>query len=144
MIVTWRSATSAMAAVSLLIGLVVFSVASVRSSALFRDYPQWQLAGDVEGRYVQALTACVAAAPDATNVSLQRVPGDFDDGQAETGMLGVTLIAQYTAEAALQLSFPTRPLHVRVGSVETLRSGADALRFSCTQLPNGVELDTLY
>jgi hypothetical protein len=139
-----RNAASTVASVVLLIGLVVFSVASIRSSALFRDYPQWQLAGDVEGRYVEALTACVAAAPDATYVSLQRVPGDFDDGQPETGMLGVTLIAQYTAESALRLAFPARPLHVHVGSVDTLRSGADALRFSCARLPNGVELDTQY
>jgi hypothetical protein len=140
----WRATIQAVGSTVLLVGLLVFYVSSVSASALFHEYAQWQLAGDVEDRYMQTLSACVTAWPDVSYVDLERVPATFDDARPETGMLGVTLIEQYTAEAALRLAFPNRQLNVRVGSVATLHGGPGALRFSCVGHANGVEFDAIY
>jgi hypothetical protein len=110
---------------------------------LFRTYSQWQVAGDVEQRYMQALTSCVAGAPDASKVNLLRVPGSFDDGRSETNMLGVTLVEEYTAQSALRLAFPDRKLTVHVQSVDTLRDHL-ALRFTCAHKPDGVEFSASF
>jgi hypothetical protein len=128
---------------ALLIGLLSFAVSAIGASALFRSYSQWRVAGDVEQRYMQALTTCVGAAPDATVVNLQKVPANFDDGRPDTVMLGVTLIEEYTARSALRLAYPDRPLTVRAASVDTLREGA-AMQFTCSPRPGGIEFAASY
>ncbi|HEX8966461.1 MAG TPA: hypothetical protein VF937_01185 [Chloroflexota bacterium] len=140
----WLRVLGDVSLAGLLIGLLTYALGSLWASALFRDYPQWQVAGDVESRYMQALEACVAAYPEVSYVSLQRVPEAFDDGRPETDMLGVTLIQQYTAEAALRQAFPDRALEIHVGSVDTLHAGPDALKFSCVRQAHGVELNAQY
>jgi len=128
----------------LLVGLLVYAASSLWASALFRPYPQWQVASDVEARYMQALTACVATTPEVSYVSLQQVPGSFEDGSADTVMLGVTLVEQYTAESALRLAFPLRTLNVHADSFATLHEPAPNVQFSCTRLPQGVEFAAAY
>jgi hypothetical protein len=139
----WHAPLANVSSVILLVGLLVFAAASLRASALFQAYPQWHLAGDVEQRYMEALAGCVAAAPDATQVSLQRVPGSFDDGRSDTVMLGVTLIEQYTAESALRMAFPDRQVAVHVDSTNTLGPGAE-LEFSCAHQGDHINFRALY
>jgi hypothetical protein len=129
----------------LLIGLGLYGVTALSASSLVRDYYQWQVAGDVTQRYMQALDACLAAAPQATHVDLQMLPSSFDDGQVDTNLMGVTLLEDYTVESALRLSLPQRPITVHASSYGTLRAGADTLKFTCEPLPpDGIRLTTSY
>ncbi len=76
---------------------------------------------------------------------LNALPSSFEDGRVETNLMGVTLLEDWTVDAALRLMFPDRGLTVHVSSWETLRAGADTLRFRCAMLPpDGVELTTSY
>jgi hypothetical protein len=78
-------------------------------------------------------------------VILRAAPLALEDGRFETGLMGVTLMESYTAESALRLAFPERAFSVEIKSWETLRAGADSLRFACVPLPpDGVELTTSY
>jgi hypothetical protein len=140
----WREAVARASAGVLLLALTLFGVSSVAASALFRDYRQWQVAGQVTLLYTDALGACVASAPDVSYVSLARVPAELDDGRFDTSLLGVSLIQQYTAESALRLRFPERKLDVHVSSWDTLRGSAESIAFSCARLPKGVELSAHY
>jgi hypothetical protein len=140
----WRTPLSALSSALSLLGLLTFAGSSFWVSPLLHSYPQWHLAGDVEQRYVQALTTCVAAAPDAADINLQRVPASFEDTRSDTGMLGVTLIEQYTVESALRLAFPARVLTVHVASSDTLRRPGADLQFACTRLENGLEFAARY
>ena len=86
---------------------------------------------------------CVAQAPAASQVRLTALPSTYEDGRVETNLMGVTLIEDYTVESALRLLFPNRDLMVHVSSWETLRAGAETLRFSCAMIaPDAVELTT--
>jgi hypothetical protein len=76
------------------------------TSALLRNYDQWQVAGDVDGRFMQALDACVAEAPRASRVIVRGLPEDLDDGREDTRLLSVTLFEDYTVHSALRLAFP--------------------------------------
>lgn len=128
-----------------LAAFTIFFAFSIADSALLHPYPQWQLAGEVQNRYFQALESCVTMVPDLWDeelVSLQDMPEAYQDGLLETDMLGVTLLEQYTAEAALRQTFPDRQMHVHVASIDTLHS--NALQFECAPLPHGVELSAIY
>lgn len=132
-------------AIVLLGALGVYSATALYASALVRDYDQWQIAGDVTQRFTEALGACVAQAPAATQVRLSALPSSFEDGRVETNLMGVTLIEDWTVDSALRLMFPERDLSVQVTSWNTLRAGADTLRFTCaTPAPEAIELTTTY
>ena len=123
----------------------LYSVTALYASALVRTYDQWQIAGDVSQRFTQALGACVVQAPAATQVRLNALPSSFEDGRFETNLMGVTLLEDWTVDAALRLLYPDRQLAVHVSSWGTLRTGADTLRFTCTSpAPDVVELTTSY
>jgi hypothetical protein len=124
--------------------LVMFSVSSLAASAVFRNYDQWRIAGEVSRQYTDELSACLSSAPQATQLRLYRVPADYDDGRFENGLLGVTLLQDYTLQSAAQLLVPDRPLSVSVASFETLRQGPDSLRFTCSMRSDRLELTTLY
>lgn len=133
------------AATVLLIALGLYASTALYASALVRNYDQWQTAGDVTQRFTQALRACVAQAPAISQVRLNALPSTLEDGRYETNLMGVTLLEDYTVDAALRLMFPDRDLTVQVSSWETLRAGADTLRFSCVLFPpDRVELTTGY
>ena len=133
------------APIVLLVALGLYSATALSASALVREYDQWQTAGDVTQRFTQALAACVAQSPSASQVRLNALPSSFEDGRVETNLMGVTLLEDWTVDAALRLMFPDRGLTVHVSSWETLRAGADTLRFTCAMLPpDGVELTTSY
>jgi hypothetical protein len=129
----------------LLVALGVYALTALYASALVHGYDQWQTAGDVTQRFTQALQTCVAQAPAASQVRLNALPSTLEDGRVETNLMGVTLIEDYTVDSALRLLFPNRVLNVHVSSWETLRGGADTLRFSCVMLPpDAVALTTSY
>jgi hypothetical protein len=128
----------------LLVGLSIFTASALWASVLFRPYPQWQVAGDATERYSQALHTCVAEAPLATRVRIVSLASSYDDGQFETSLLGVTLLEDWTLDSMLRLAFPGRKLEVGVTSWDTLRGGADTLRFNCSQSGDSVELTTSY
>jgi hypothetical protein len=128
----------------LLLGLGVYVASALTASPAVRDYPQWRIAGDVTQRVSQALATCVAASAQATNVNLRALPSTFDDGQVETNLLGVTLLEDWTLEAALRLQFPSRRLQVRAASYETLRRPADSLRFDCASSGGALDFTTMY
>jgi hypothetical protein len=136
---------SRVAAVLLLSGLSVYALASLSASPLVRRYDQWQTAGAVTDRFTQALAQCVASAPQTTHVRLKDVPLSFEDGRVESNLLGVTLIESYTVDSALHIAFPGRDIAAEILSFETLRAGAETLRFTCVpRPPDGVELITDY
>jgi hypothetical protein len=133
------------AGVTLLTGLGLYAATAFYASPLVHAYDQWQIAGDVNQRFTQALQTCVTQAPTASHVRLNALPSTFEDGRFETNLMGVTLIEDYTVASALRLMFPDRNLTVHVSSWETLRAGADTLRFSCVMIPpDAVELTTTY
>lgn len=130
---------------TLFAGLAVYAVSAFSASALVRSYPQWQVAGDVIQRFDAALVDCARSAPQATHVSLRRVPLAYEDGRFETQLMGVTLMEDYTAESALHLAFPERPFVVEIKDWETLRAGPDTLSFGCSmQGTDSIELTTSY
>jgi hypothetical protein len=129
---------------ALAVTISAFCVASLAASPLVREYDQWAIAGEVTRIYTSELAACVASNPRATQVQLVQVPGDFDDGRFENGMLGVTLLEHYTVESALGLAFPDRQFGVTIASWETLRGPAKTLRFNCTAVDERVQLTTIY
>jgi hypothetical protein len=141
---SWRDRGARVSSGVALLAVACFGISALSASALFRDYRQWQVAGEVSLRYVDALSACVADAPDVNYVSLAGVPAALDDGRFDTSLLGVSLIEQYTAESALRLRYPERQLEVHVASFGTLRGGAESMTFACTRLPKGVELTAIY
>jgi hypothetical protein len=140
----WRGALTRGASLSLVAGLGVFAASSLWSSALFREYDQWHVAGETLARYSQALNACINSAPEATRVNLIGLPSSFDDGRAETSLLGVTLLQDWTIESALKLAFPERRFTIHVSSSGTLRASPETLQFDCALVPAGVELTTIY
>lgn len=132
------------ASVVLLTGLSVAAFSWFWTSALVRDYYQWQLAGTINAQFLQSLETCVRGAPLATHVRLHALPEDLDDGTEDTRLMSVTLLQDYTVQSALRLAFPDRPLTVAAVSSQTLRSAEDTLRFSCTDAGDGVEFTTMY
>ena len=72
------------------------------------------------------------------------LPGSLDDGRAETSMLGVTLLQDWTVQSALNLELPDRPLTVRVESTAALRGPAETLKFACSPRQDVVEFATTY
>jgi hypothetical protein len=133
-----------MAAV-LLLSLSAYALASLSASPLVRRYDQWQIAGEVTDRFTQALTQCLAGAPRATSVRLRGVPAAFEDGRVESNLLGVTLIETYTVDSALRIAFVDHNIAANIASFDTLRGGAQTLRFTCTPLPpDGVDFTTEY
>jgi hypothetical protein len=89
----------------------------------------------------QALGDCLQEAPQAARVSVSGLPSSFEDGRVETNMLGVTLLEDYTVDAALRLLFPARTITAQIQSSDTFRTAPSTLRFECTSSqPNSVEL----
>jgi hypothetical protein len=141
----WRGRVARAMSGVLLVGLAAYAATALWVSPLLHDYYQWQVAGDVTQRFTRALTACLAESPQATHADLVALPSSFDDGRVETNIMGVTLLEEYTVASALRLSLPERQIGVHAASYETLRSGADTLRFTCAPLgPDGVEFTTSY
>ncbi|MDQ6672487.1 MAG: hypothetical protein M3069_17385 [Chloroflexota bacterium] len=134
------------AAAGVLLGaLGLYTATAVYASPVLRTYDQWQIAGDVTQRFSQALQACVAQAPEATQVRLNALPSAFEDGRVETNLMGVTLLEDWTVDAILRLVFPSRNLTVHVSSWGTLRASADTLQFTCGHpAADAVELTTSY
>lgn len=136
-LVTLRSAAAAyprrLGSIILLGGLAFAATMWLATSALFRSYDQWQVAGDITRRYVESLQGCVAASPIASYVSLTGLPDDLDDGQPETQLLAVTLLRDYTVMSWLKLAFPGRVFGVDVASTQTLRTtDPSLLTLTCT------------
>jgi hypothetical protein len=124
--------------------LAMFSISSLAASAVFRNYDQWRIAGEVSRRYSDEMSACLSSAPQATQLRLFGVPADYDDGRFENGLLGVTLLEDYTLRSAVQVLVPDRQLSVSVASFETLRHGPDTLQFKCSMRSDRLELTTIY
>lgn len=140
----WRALLTRLTSAGLLLGLGVYGASALGASALVRNYDQWQVAGDVYERYIDALTDCIGTDGQVTNVHLRALPSSMDDGRVETNLLGVTLLEDWTVDAALRLAFPARQLQLKVDSWGTLRGAADTLHFTCSRSGNTVEFTTTY
>jgi hypothetical protein len=140
----WHINLARGASIGLLLGLFGYALTSLSASALFRDYDQWRLAGATTNRFMQALTTCVAGAPDAKRVNFVSLPSGFDDGRIETSLLGVTLLEEWTVESAIRVAFPDRALVTHVSSVATVRGAPETLQFRCGLIQDGVELETVF
>jgi hypothetical protein len=116
----------------LLVGLSGLGASWLMTSPLVKSYRQWQVAGDVSTRYLDALNACVAGAPKVTHLRLEEMPSVLDDGSPETGQMGVTLFEDHTIQSALRLLFPERNLTFIVWSRRALRSENEEINFSCS------------
>lgn len=139
-----RSAVARSAAALLIAGLGSYALSGVPASAVLHNYYQWQLAGDVTDRYMQALGECIGTDPRVQAVDLSDVPSSLDDGQPETGLMGVTLLQDWTITAALRLVYPGVAIPVHVESWYLLNGSADSLHFSCSRQAGVVKLTTLY
>lgn len=133
-----------LARIWLLVVLSGLAVVWLVTSPLIKSYRQWQIAGDASTRYLDALTACVAGAPDVPHVRLEEMPSLLDDGTAETNQMGVTMFEDYTIQSALRLLFPDRKLTFTVWSRHVLRGDDRNIGFACTAESQRVILSASY
>lgn len=139
------SGVARLASAGLALGLIVYGLGLLSGSPLVRRYDQWATAGAVTDGLWTALSACVTEHPQATRVVVHDVPSTLDDGRAETNMLGVTLIEQYTVDAMLDLRQPERAIDTGIDGFETLHAGAETLGYTCVApAPDTVRLNTTY
>jgi hypothetical protein len=132
------------ASAMLLLTLGGLGLSWLATSSLVRSYSQWQFAGDVTRQYLQGLSDCTVASPDITQVRLDGMPSNLDDGQVDTSQLGVTLFEDYTIQAALRLLFPDRDHTLTVWSHETLRDVRQTMNLTCVSDPTRVYLVATY
>lgn len=130
-----RVRPSAMAAAGWLVmagSLAAYSVATVRSSALFTPYDEWSVAGAVTARYIAAVTGCLHDAPSGTTVTLLNVPGALVGIGRDTDLLAPTLVAGYTVSSALDVAYPESHFQVTAASYGAMPPDVSALTVSCS------------
>jgi hypothetical protein len=129
------------ASLVLLTGLTIAGASWLWTGPLVRNYHQWQLSGDVNDLFLQALDQCVGSTPRATQLAMRGLPEDLDDGPEETRLLTVTLLEDYTVQSALRLAFPDREFSVVALSSQTLRTRRPDLAFACTASGESIQFD---
>jgi hypothetical protein len=134
-----RPAT-ALAGASLAAVVALWTLAVLRASPLFEHYDDWQVAGGISTRYLDASIGCMQDAATGATLTLVDVPSALDRPGSQTDLLAPTLVSDYTVQADLALAYPDRGYTVRSTSSIVVPS-AD-LSLQCNGPPTARDLVT--
>jgi len=105
-----RRALASAAAGAVCIAIPIVQLAA--HSPLLRRYDDWNSATTVADRYLTALEHDISAAGDGSVVRSARPPPRLPRAPGQPQLAGVTLLAPYSVEAWVRLTFPTRRIRV--------------------------------
>ncbi len=124
-----------------LAGIVaLWTLAVLRASPLFEHYDDWQVAGGISTRYLDASVGCMQDAATGATLTLVDVPSALDRPGSQTDLLAPTLVSDYTVQADLALAYPDRGYTVR--STSSIVVPGAALSLQCDGPPAARDLVT--
>jgi hypothetical protein len=94
-------------------------------SPLFRRYDEWSAASAVADRYLAALQRGIAEADTGSVVRASRPPARLPKVPGRPQLAGVTLLAPYSVESWVRLTFPARRIRVVAKGGEPARPRPD-------------------
>jgi len=119
---------AALAGVGLTGVVAVWTVAVLRTSPLFEHYDDWQVAGGISSRYLDASVGCMQDATTGATLTLVDAPSALDRPGSQTDLLAPTLVSDDTVQADLSLAYPDRGYTVHSTSSIVVPSADLSLR----------------
>jgi hypothetical protein len=121
-----RSHRRAMASAAAGIACVAILIVQLAAfSPLFRRYDEWSAASAVADRYLAALQRGIAEADTGSVVRASRPPARLPKLPGRPQLAGVTLLAPYSVESWVRLTFPARRIRVVAKGGEPARPRPD-------------------
>jgi hypothetical protein len=125
----------------LALGLATWAIAVLRTSPLLVRYGDWAIVGSITDRYLTAARDCMRDAPDGAALTLVGLPSALDAPRASSDLLAPTVLADYTVEAALRLTYPNRHFTVSTtSSVPIAPDSANSVVTTCAGSPAARQL----
>jgi hypothetical protein len=118
-----RRALTSAAASTVCIALLMGQLAAY--SPLFRRYDEWNAASTLADRYLASLRRSISDAGAGSIVHADRPPHRLPREPGRPQLVGVTLLAPYSIEAWVRLTFPARRIRVIAKGLERARPRAD-------------------